>query len=554
MNLTKFSRLAVFSLLLSVLLISCSDDESVNLPPSFDGAVYAVTENMSNGTVVGTLTATDPESNELTFSITSGNTGTAFILDETSGELSINDMNAIDFETAASFNLSVAVTDGINTVNGIVVVNVGDDTADNETQFQITLYNTVDLLSSTVFNTPAGASAAGPAPNAGDSYVIDFKAVPGTYLSFATMEAMSNDWFYAPDVEGIALYNGSGEPVTGDITGQVMLWDAGTEEENPAAWAAVDPNDENGTDDDNTAVRLQQSDVTDRIEVILSFIDGQFNLTITNLAGAGNGTVITPGLAVVHALDYPLFEKGAADPGYGLKQIAEDGNPAVLYGFLAATGTDGDSSPLRLSSSHTPFAPGLAYVFPGDEMDPLFTQGEVAVAESGLETLAEDGSAATAVTYLTDQGYAAVAADQMAPVHPGQVMTFTVTATPGDKFGFATMFIQSNDWFLSFNNNGVELFNEDGSPKSGVDYSVQSYLYDAGTEEDEEIGFGANQAPRQSAGNTGAADDDTTIRRVGEINDMQFGKGTLTSAAGVVASEDARGGYNIILVRIEPIN
>lgn len=554
MNLNKINPLAFLSFFLAAFLISCSDDDTVNLPPAFDGAVYAVTENMSNGTVVGTLTATDPESDELTFSITSGNTGTAFALDEASGELSISDMSAIDFETATSFNLSVAVTDGTNTVNGIVVVNIGDDTGDNEQQFRITLYNTVDLLSATVFNTPDGASAAGPAPNVGDSYSVSFKATPGTYLSFATMEAMSNDWFYSPDGEGIALYTGNGSPVTGDITGQIMLWDAGTEEENPAAWAAVDPNDENGTDDDNTAVRLQQTDVTDRIEAMLSYADGQFTLKITNLAGGSNGTVITPGLAVVHVLDYPLFEKGAADPGYGLKQIAEDGNPGVLYEFLAEAGTSGDNSPLRLSSSHTPFAPGLAYVFPSDETDPLFTQGEAVVAESGLESLAEDGSPATAISYLTDLGYAAVAADQMAPVHPGETMTFTITATPGEKFGFATMFIQSNDWFVSLNNGGVELFNEDGSPKSGIDYSMQAYLFDAGTEEDETIGSGANQAPRQSGPNTGPADDDTSIRRVAEIEDMQFGKGTVVSTSGVVGFQDARGGYNLILVNIEPIN
>ncbi|CAE7895793.1 nuoH [Symbiodinium sp. KB8] len=360
---------------------------------------------------------------------------------------------------------------------------------------------------------------------------------------------MSNDWFYSPDAEGIALYTGNGTPVTGDITGQVMLWDAGTEEENPAAWAAVDPNDENGMDDDNTAVRLQQTDVTDRIEAMLSYADGQFTLKITNLAGGSNGTVITPGLAVVHVLDYPLFEKGSADAGYGLKQIAEDGNPAVLYEFFTATGTGGDNSPVRLSASHTPFAPGLAYVFPSDETDPLFTQGEAVVAESGLESLAEDGSPATAISYLMDLGYAAVAADQMAPVHPGETMTFTITATPGEKFGFATMFIQSNDWFVSLNNGGVELFNEDGSPKSGFDYTMQAYLFDAGTEEDETIGSGANQAPRQSGANTGPADDDTSIRRVAEIDDQQFGKGTLMSTSGVVGIEDARGGYNLILVQ-----
>ena len=47
-------------------------------------------------------------------------------------------------------------------------------------------------------------------------------------LSFATKFVQSNDLFYAPDGEGIAVWGDDG-PITGDITDQIMLWDAGTE-------------------------------------------------------------------------------------------------------------------------------------------------------------------------------------------------------------------------------------------------------------------------------------------------------------------------------------
>jgi hypothetical protein len=43
------------------------------------------------------------------------------------------------------------------------------------------------------------------------------------------MFGQSNDLFYAPKEEGIALFDASGKPVAGDITSQILLWDAGTE-------------------------------------------------------------------------------------------------------------------------------------------------------------------------------------------------------------------------------------------------------------------------------------------------------------------------------------
>ena len=95
--------LLVLLLLPLALLFSCEDDdESINLPPSFSGSVFSVQENATNGMVLGTLTASDPENGTLTFTIASGNTGDAFALDENTGELTINSMDAIDFESAIS--------------------------------------------------------------------------------------------------------------------------------------------------------------------------------------------------------------------------------------------------------------------------------------------------------------------------------------------------------------------------------------------------------------------------------------------------------------------
>jgi len=79
-----------------------------------------------------------------------------------------------------------------------------------------------------IFNTPDGASAAGPA-FPGGSYSFIVTASPGEALYFSTMFVQSNDLFYAPDEAGIALFDTAGEPISGDVTDQVELWDAGTE-------------------------------------------------------------------------------------------------------------------------------------------------------------------------------------------------------------------------------------------------------------------------------------------------------------------------------------
>lgn len=78
-----------------------------------------------------------------------------------------------------------------------------------------------------LFNTPVGAEAPGPIVP-GKAYEFSFMASPGMKLSLITMFGQSNDWFYAPAAHGIDLFR-NGRAVTGDVTGEFMLFDAGTE-------------------------------------------------------------------------------------------------------------------------------------------------------------------------------------------------------------------------------------------------------------------------------------------------------------------------------------
>jgi len=83
------------------------------------------------------------------------------------------------------------------------------------------------IKSVTVFNTPVGASAPGPI-TPGAAYEVTVSAVPGDGLSLTLMMGQSNDWFYAPAEPGIELFK-NGQAISGEITSQLVMWDAGTE-------------------------------------------------------------------------------------------------------------------------------------------------------------------------------------------------------------------------------------------------------------------------------------------------------------------------------------
>lgn len=154
----------------------------------------------------------------------------------------------------------------------------------------------------------------------------------------------------------------------------------------------------------------------------------------------------------------------------------------------------------------TPLAPGAYLVH--TSMDTLFVEGQVDRGD-GLEALAEDGDPGGLVTSLESVGTVSTTgvfatpdgAAEAGPALPGSSYSFTFEATPGDYLSFATMFVQSNDWFFAPASSGVRLF--DGDTPIAGDITSLVGLWDAGTEVDETPGEGPNQAPRQAGPNTG---------------------------------------------------
>ena len=88
------------------------------------------------------------------------------------------------------------------------------------------------VLHSGVFDTPVGADEPGPA-TPGSSYAFEITGIAGDYLNFATMLVQSNDQFFAAVPEGIALFDEDGNPISGDISELFLVWDAGTEVNEP---------------------------------------------------------------------------------------------------------------------------------------------------------------------------------------------------------------------------------------------------------------------------------------------------------------------------------
>lgn len=180
------------------------------------------------------------------------------------------------------------------------------------------------------------------------------------------------------------------------------------------------------------------------------------------------------------------------------------------------TASNGQKFPFALS-------PGMFVV--SDKNSALFSEGKPA-RHNGLEMQAEDGDPSGLVNSLMVMHHSSnlhgvfntpVGAMAAGPIRPGDSFEFTFSAVPGTKLFMVQMFGQSNDWFYAPGAKGIPLFDMKGNPASG-DITNNLYLWDAGTEKDEEIGIGPNQGPRQKGTNTG--DDEHGV--VHRVNDQRY--------------------------------
>ena len=142
-----FESIPVFSLLVQVSDGALSDSATVtinltdvdedstttNQAPTITAATYSLAENSVNGTVLGTVEASDPDGDTLTYTFVSGNDAEAFSLDSESGELTVSTSSALDFETTPTFNLGIEVSDGALSDLTIFTINLTDVEEEEET-------------------------------------------------------------------------------------------------------------------------------------------------------------------------------------------------------------------------------------------------------------------------------------------------------------------------------------------------------------------------------------------------------------------------------------
>ena len=429
----------------------------------------------------------------------------------------------------------------------VIILSCSDDdegTTPVTSSFTVTIENVntpKSFFQSGIFNTPDGASDPGPVlPGSGDSYSFSFHAGPSylpmteTKLTFLTMLVASNDLFFAPKGMGIDLYDDAGNPITGDITDQVFLWDAGTEVNRAPGSSDQPPSGEpagTGTDESGTVTLLEEMTgvipvtilndmdmeetyeyptISEMIKVSIANDGTMFTVTIENMSGSSNTpTPLSPGGFVVHTADNPIFTNGDPERDNGVQEIAEDGMPGNFATFIEEN-----------TGLIVPLSPG-AFAVHDEGVNPIFSSGSPDFDE-GLEAIAEDGIPADLVSALNAKGEVSMAgafdtpvgASTPAAIGPGGSYSFTISAVPGDRLSLVTMFVQSNDWFYSFSEDGLALF--DGNVPVSGDVTASINLYDAGTEIDEVPGAGLNQVIRQSGFDIGPADPNNTVRAVNE--------------------------------------
>lgn len=332
-----------------------------------------------------------------------------------------------------------------------------------------------------VFDTPEGEASPGPA-FPGSAYTFEVEAEPGERLFLATMLVQSNDLFFAPGAEGIALFDEAGNPRDGDVTPGIATWDSGTEaNQTPGAGPDQAPRQAEADVGGAEGVVRPYTDATRALPNAAAFADiavvadgGDFTFTLTNVS-ADVGLAPSPLAPVFYALhddSWSLFTAGAEDRGEGLETLAEDGSPADLV------------------ASHD----GAA---------------GVGLAAAAAETIENPGAPG--------------------PAMPGQSYRFTVSASAEHPYlTLASMIVQSNDVFLAPPASGIRLVDESGAPRAAeavqADLRSRLALWDAGTERNEVPGVGVNQPMRQAGPNTGDADPDNTVRRYFDAtNDLAEG-------------------------------
>lgn len=319
-----------------------------------------------------------------------------------------------------------------------------------------------------VFDTPQGAQQPGMI-EPGQSYQFEFTTTDQNQrLYLATMLAQSNDTFVSTEADGIELYQ-DGNPIQGDITDELELWNAGTEiDQAPGQGPDQAPRQSAPGRGAAEGVVRPFSDSTRALPIATQLVSVDvedsaegYQITVQNTSGQSRSliTPISPVFWAVHTRDFSLLEPNSPASA-GLERLAEDGTPASLV---------------------------------------QFTRSQPTIAQSGARDVTIERSA------------------EAGPARPGERFQFTVPADPAaPMLSFATTILETNDVVAALRPPGVALFDDAGNrrPAEDVEDDIERSLalWDVGTEQNQVPGAGTNQPARQTAANQGMQDRNSDVR------------------------------------------
>ncbi|NWK54946.1 cadherin domain-containing protein [Verrucomicrobiaceae bacterium N1E253] len=220
------------------------EDPMINEAPTANDTNGSVAENAGVGAAVATVTATDPNVGDtLSYAITAGNGGGEFAINSGTGEITTT--TALNYETMASYSLTVTVTDDgapVLSDTATVTVNV---TNVNEAP------TAMDSVGSIAENSSAGAAIAtvtASDPDAGDS--LAYAITAGNSGGFFAIDSNGNVTTTGPlnyeagsqYVLGVTVVDGGGLNDTATVTVNVT-----NVNEAPTASDVVGNVDENGS-------------------------------------------------------------------------------------------------------------------------------------------------------------------------------------------------------------------------------------------------------------------------------------------------------------------
>lgn len=391
---------------------------------------------------------------------------------------------------------------------GILSITTGSCRRDHEGVMEkhtITIENILDSKPLVESGTFKGAGNP-PVIMPGQSVTIRFAAGKGQAISFAAMYGWSNDLFFAPDNPGIQLYGTDGQPMEGDVSSTIRLWDNGTRINQKPGMSVTHPGTAEATPQNIMEIKGTDAQgntylsASKLLKATLAYNGkSMFTLTLMNISGGtANETPISPG---VWAISYapggnllnptPIYESGKPSD-HGLTNIAEAGDNMPLSKYL----TD-------MTGIFTPLSPVIVVVYQGNT-NPIYQTGEADRGE-GLKDLAQMGDPtmlaaalkkkpAVKAVYVLKEPSTTVLLPRTGSTAGGKV-TQQLELSNGDRIAVATMYGLSNDWFFATKDD----LKESAFVKENGDLSSSIGLYDDGTAVNQYPGAGQGGDPIQES-------------------------------------------------------